>query len=48
MFEGITENLGKALAGFRRQGKLTEANIREGMREVRQALLEAAVKAATP
>jgi len=43
MFEGITENLGKALAGFRRQGKLTEANIREGMREVRQALLEADV-----
>lgn len=43
MFEGITENLGHALSAFRRQGKLTEANIREGMREVRQALLEADV-----
>ncbi|HSG73504.1 MAG TPA: signal recognition particle protein [Planctomycetaceae bacterium] len=43
MFEGITENLGKAFSVFRRQGKLTEANVREGMREVRKALLEADV-----
>jgi signal recognition particle subunit SRP54 len=43
MFEGITENLGTALSAFRRQGKLTEGNIRDGMREVRQALLEADV-----
>ncbi|MBD3672441.1 MAG: signal recognition particle protein [Planctomycetaceae bacterium] len=43
MFEGITENLGNALSAFRGQGKLTEANIRDGMREVRQALLEADV-----
>ncbi|MEX0704952.1 MAG: signal recognition particle protein [Planctomycetales bacterium] len=44
MFEGITKNLTGALSVFRRQGKLTEANIREGMGEVRQALLEADVQ----
>jgi signal recognition particle subunit SRP54 len=43
MFEGITENLSGALSFFRGQIKLTEANIREGMRQVRQALLEADV-----
>ncbi|GAB4156572.1 MAG: signal recognition particle protein [Planctomycetaceae bacterium] len=43
MFEGITENLTKALSFFRRSGKLTEANIKDGMRQVRQALLEADV-----
>ena len=43
MFEGITENLTSALSVFRRTGKLTEANIRDGMRQVRQALLEADV-----
>ncbi len=43
MFEGITESLTNALASLRRGGKLTEANIREGMQKVRQALLEADV-----
>jgi len=43
MFEGITESLGKTFSFFRRSGRLTEANIREGMRQVRQALLEADV-----
>jgi signal recognition particle subunit SRP54 len=43
MFEGITENLSKALSVFQRTGKLTEVNIRDGMRQVRQALLEADV-----
>ncbi len=43
MFEGITESLTSALSLFRRQGKLTEGNIRDGMRTVRQALLEADV-----
>jgi len=43
MFEGITESLGNALSVFGRQGRLTEANIREGMRAVRTALLEADV-----
>ena len=42
MFEGITQNLENAFA-FIRRGRLTEANIREGMRQVRQALLEADV-----
>jgi signal recognition particle subunit SRP54 len=43
MFEGITQNLTSALSVFRRTGKLTEGNIRDGMRQVRQALLEADV-----
>lgn len=43
MFEGITEGLGNAFASFRGTGKITEANIREGMKQVRQALLEADV-----
>jgi signal recognition particle subunit SRP54 len=42
MFEGITQNLENAFA-FIRRGRLTEANIREGLRQVRQALLEADV-----
>ena len=42
MFESITENLKGALS-FIDRGRLTEANIREGMRQVRQALLEADV-----
>ena len=43
MFEGITENLTGALRWFAGKGKLTEANIREGMLQIRQALLEADV-----
>jgi signal recognition particle subunit SRP54 len=43
MFESITQNLTGALSFFRRGGKLTEANIREGLDAVRQALLEADV-----
>ncbi|MGE4000970.1 MAG: signal recognition particle protein [Planctomycetaceae bacterium] len=42
MFEGITKSLGDALGGLR-GGRLTEGNIREGLRKVRQALLEADV-----
>ena len=42
MFEGITENLKSALS-FIDRGRLTESNIREGMHQVRQALLEADV-----
>ena len=42
MFEGITQSLGDAL-GSLRGGRLTEANIRDGMQKVRQALLEADV-----
>ncbi len=43
MFENITKSLGKAFSAFRGSGKITEANIRDGMRQVRQALLEADV-----
>ncbi len=42
MFEGISKNLKGALS-FLDRGKMTEANIREGMKQVRQALLEADV-----
>ncbi|MFN5734252.1 MAG: signal recognition particle protein [Planctomyces sp.] len=43
MFESITQSLGKAFSAFRGAGKITEGNIREGMQQVRQALLEADV-----
>lgn len=43
MFEGITEGLTNAFSAFRGSGKITEANIREGMKQVRTALLEADV-----
>src|SRR2546430_11234402 len=43
MFEGIQRNLSEALKKLRGRGRLTEANIRDGMREVRRALLEADV-----
>ncbi len=43
MFETITQSLGKAFTAFRGTGKITESNIHEGMRQVRQALLEADV-----
>ena len=43
MFESITQNLGKAFSAFRGTGKITESNIHEGMKQVRQALLEADV-----
>ncbi len=42
MFEGISSGLRGALS-FLNRGRLTEGNIREGLREVRQALLEADV-----
>ena len=43
MFQGLTEKLSNALKRFRSKGKLTEADVREGMREVKLALLEADV-----
>lgn len=43
MFEGISAGLGNALSFFRSRGKLTEANIGEGLQAVKQALLEADV-----
>ncbi|QDU78376.1 Signal recognition particle protein [Polystyrenella longa] len=43
MFESITKNLNEAFSAFRIGGKLTEKNIRDGLQQVRQALLEADV-----
>ncbi|NOX52907.1 MAG: signal recognition particle protein, partial [Planctomycetes bacterium] len=42
MFESITQGIREALT-FIDRGRLTEANIREGLRQVRRALLEADV-----
>src|SRR6185437_4459341 len=43
MFDDLQKKLGSALRRFRVSGILTEANMREGLREVRTALLEADV-----
>lgn len=43
MFEGITRSLSDALKKLRGRGRLTADNIRDGLREVRRALLEADV-----
>ncbi len=43
MFGNLTEKLANAFKKFRNKGKLTEADVREGMREVKLALLEADV-----
>ena len=43
MFESITKNLSNAFDSIRIGGKLTEKNIRDGLGQVRQALLEADV-----
>ena len=43
MFGGLTEKLANAFKKFRSKGKLTEADVKEGMREVKLALLEADV-----
>ncbi len=42
-FEGLTDKLNKAFKRLRSKGKLTESDIKEAMREVRLALLEADV-----
>ena len=42
-FEGLTEKLQGALRKMTGKGKLTEQNVKEGMRDVRMALLEADV-----
>lgn len=43
MFSGLSEKLFAALKKFRNKGKLTEKDVREGMRAVKMALLEADV-----
>ena len=43
MFENLTDNLQRAFKNLRGQGTLTEENIAEAMREIRNALLDADV-----
>src|SRR5919108_471506 len=43
MFESIQRGLGEALKRLRGRGRITEANIREGMEAVRKALLDAVI-----
>src|SRR5207249_9868683 len=43
MFEGIQRSLSEALKKLRGRGRITEANVREAMQEVRRALLDADV-----
>src|SRR5437867_9014923 len=43
MFEGIQRGLSEALKKLRGRGRLTESHVRDGLREVREALLEADV-----
>jgi len=43
MFDNLTDRLGSTLKNIKGQGKLTESNIKDTLREVRMALLEADV-----
>jgi signal recognition particle subunit SRP54 len=43
MFESLSERLQKAFRGLRGHGHLTETELRDGLREIRLALLEADV-----
>ena len=43
MFSNLSEKLENAFKKFKNKGKLTEADVKEGMREVKLALLEANV-----
>ena len=43
MFDSLTERLGQTLKHLRGQGRMTENNIKDALREVRMALLEADV-----
>ncbi len=43
MFENLSERLGRTIKNLRGQGRLTEQNIQDALREVRMALLEADV-----
>src|SRR5262245_29428120 len=43
MFEGLQRALGDALKKLRGRGRITESNIRDGLQEVRRALLDADV-----
>ncbi len=43
MFESLSDKLTNAFKKFKNKGKLTEADVKEGMREIKLALLEADV-----
>ncbi len=43
MYESLTSRLANALKSFKNKGKLTEADVKAGMREIKLALLEADV-----
>ncbi|MSQ95867.1 MAG: signal recognition particle protein [Gemmataceae bacterium] len=43
MFEGIIRGIGDAVKNMRGKGRITEANIQDGLKQVRTALLEADV-----
>ena len=43
MFDNLTDRFSDSLRKLRGQGRLTEANVQDALREVRQALLEADV-----
>ena len=43
MFDNLTDRLGRTLNNLRGRGRLSEDNIKESLREVRMALLEADV-----
>ena len=43
MFQSLTEKLSNAFKKFRGKGKLTAQDVKEGMREIKLALLEADV-----
>ncbi|MCK5858633.1 MAG: signal recognition particle receptor subunit alpha, partial [Abyssibacter sp.] len=43
MFENLTDRLNRTITQLRGQGRLTEDNIKQTLREVRMALLEADV-----
>lgn len=42
-FEGLTEKISNTFKKLRSRGRLTEADVKEAMREIRLALLEADV-----
>ena len=42
-FEGLTEKLSNAFKKLRGKGRLSEADVKEAMKEIRMALLEAVV-----
>ena len=42
-FEGLTEKISAALKKLRGKGRLKESDVKEAMREIRMALLEADV-----